>query len=201
MSSALIAIAGPSGSGKTTLAQGIVEALGREEAGLIALDAYYRDLRFLPPDERARQNFDHPDALEWPLIRQHMGALARGERIALPHYDFASHTRTERTECVEAKPYILVEGLFALHDPEMRQLCTKRIFVTNTHDVCLERRAGRDIRERGRTPESVQAQYDATVRPMADAYIFPSAAHAELTLVCAGQTSLLVRQALDYIRS
>ncbi|MCU0227476.1 MAG: uridine kinase [Bryobacterales bacterium] len=173
----VIGIAGASGSGKSCLAQGVAAAL---EAPILALDAYYRDLAHLPLEERARQNFDHPDALDWTLLSRHLQQLRRGEAAPVPCYDFASHTRAVRTSLLRARHVLVVEGILALHQPEIRQQMALRVFVDLDSEECLRRRMERDIRERGRTRACVLRQYQETVRPMDLQFVQPSAALADV---------------------
>ena len=176
----VIAIAGRSGSGKTTLAAELARTLD----GLhFSFDNYYVDLSHLPPDERARQNFDDPALIESSLLAQHVAALSRGEIIARPRYDFSRHIRIPGlTDPVRAGAFLLVEGLFALYFPELLPLYQLRVYVDTPDEVCFARRLRRDVEERGRSPESVREQYDATVRPASMRYVRPSGANADLTI-------------------
>lgn len=176
----VLGIAGCSGSGKTTLAAELARNLGGIH---FPLDHYYRDLSHLPPAERALQNFDDPALIESPLLAAHVAALARGEAIERPLYDFSSHTRIpNRTETVRSSSLLIVEGLFALVYPELLPLYSLRVYVETPDDICFERRLKRDMVERGRTAESVRTQYEATVRPSSVRWVRPSGAHADLTV-------------------
>ncbi len=176
----VLGIAGCSGSGKTTLAAELAHALGGIH---FHLDNYYLDLSHLPFAERARQNFDDPALIEHSLLAAHVAALARGETIDRPVYDFSTHSRVpDRTEQVKAGKSLIVEGLFALYYPALLPLYHLRIYIDTPDGVCFERRMRRDINERGRTPESVKRQYEATVRPSSVAFVRPSAVHANLTV-------------------
>lgn len=193
----MIGIAGCSGSGKTTLARELTTQL---EATLLPLDFYYRDLAHLPPGERALQNFDHPDSLEEPLLVEHVEALASGQAIDRPIYDFSTHTRVaNQTERIAPTRVLLVEGILALHYASLRALYDVSIYVNAPHDLCLMRRIHRDVRERGRTEQSVRDQYDATARPMADLYVLPSAPHASLTVEGTDDLDWSVEQVLRYL--
>jgi uridine kinase len=175
----LIAIAGASGSGKTYLASHIAEALG---APVLSLDAYYLDLGHLTLEERAQWNFDHPDALDWPLLRAQLTALVAGAAVDVPTYDFSTHTRAVQTRRLEPAEYLVIEGIFALHDEAVRALLTLGIFVDYRDSGCLDRRMARDVAERGRTPSCVLAQYTKTVRPMFLEFIEPTRAFADLVI-------------------
>ncbi len=175
----IVGIAGCSGSGKTILARGLRDRL---HARLLPLDAYYRDLAHFAPEQRDRTNFDHPDALESELLLAHLRELAAGRSIDRPCYDFATHTRTAETQRIEPAPVVLVEGILALHFPELRALFALALYVETSDALCLARRIRRDTHERGRTEASVREQYESTARPMAEQYVHPSAVHANLTV-------------------
>ncbi|WP_213806825.1 uridine kinase [Granulicella sp. dw_53] len=176
----VIAIAGCSGSGKTTLARELTTQL---DATLFPLDLYYRDLSRLPHDAREKQNFDHPDSLESELILEHVRALAAGHPVQRPVYDFSTHSRVpNRSETVTPTAVVIVEGILALHYSELVPLYDFSIYVNAPNEVCLNRRIYRDMRERGRTEESVRAQFEATAKPMADLYVLPSQTRATMTV-------------------
>jgi uridine kinase len=194
----VIGIAGASGSGKTTLAA----ELARELDGVyFPIDNYYRDLSHLPFSERAKQNFDDPALIESSLLAAHLAALARGEVIERPLYDFATHTRVlDRTETMRGGSFVLVEGLFALYYPELLLLYQFRIYVDTPDDICFERRMKRDTLERGRMPESVRVQYETTVRPSSLRYVRPSGAHADLVIDGTAALDWKVEQVLAELR-
>ncbi|MGA8042087.1 MAG: AAA family ATPase [Terracidiphilus sp.] len=194
----VLGIAGASGSGKTTLAAELAHTLGGIS---FPLDNYYRDLRHLAPAERARQNFDDPALIESPLLASHVAELARGNPIQRPLYDFSHHIRiADRTETVHPGAFLLVEGLFALYFHELLPLYHLRVYVDTPDTVCFDRRLRRDTQERGRSPESVLQQYEATVRPSGIRYVRPSAAHADLTLDGAAALDWKVEQVLAALR-
>ena len=176
----VIGIAGCSGSGKTTLTR---ELASRLDATLFPLDFYYRDLAQLPLDSRGKPNFDHPGSYESQLLIQHVCALARGEVIQRPVYDFRTHARvTGHFETITPKNVVIVEGILALHYPKLARCYGFSIYVDAPDDVCLIRRIHRDMRERGRTEDSVREQFHAAVQPMAELYVLPSAARAAITV-------------------
>lgn len=172
----VIGIGGASGSGKSTLAAALVSALG--EAGLsLAHDDYYRPLT---PGERANlhlHDFDDPRALDSALLVSHLEALRRGEAIEVPEYAFAAHDR-RGARTVAPREVVVVEGVLLLAVPELRAAVDVCVFVDTPLALCLERRLERDVRERGRTPESVRAQWAATVAPAWSRHVAPSRAHA-----------------------
>ena len=195
----VVGIAGCTGSGKTTL----TAELARSLSGIhFHTDTYYRDLAHLPLEERARQNFAHPSLIEIPLLAAHIAALARGEAIERPLYDFASYTRVldsngiALTETVRPGAYLLIEGIFALHFTELLPFYQLRIYIDTPDEVCFQRRLQRDIAERGRTPEVVRQQYEATVRPSSIAFVRPSAVNADLIVDGTGALDWKVEQIL-----
>jgi uridine kinase len=194
-----LGIAGCSGSGKTTLAAELARTLGGIH---FHLDNYYRDLSHLPLEERMRQNFDDPELIEIALLARHVTALARGQAIERLFYDFSSHTRvTGRTETVAPEPFLIVEGLFALHYPELRPVYQLRVYIDTPDPTCFERRLKRDTEQRGRSPESVRLQYEATVRPASVAFVRPSAEHADLVLDGIGALDWKVERVVTELRN
>ena len=175
----LIAIAGPSCAGKSETAKATARLL---QAPIISLDSYYVKLDHLPYEDRVRFNFDEPAALDHELLLQQLRTLRSGLAIDVPIYDFAAYTRTAAAERVEPAPFVILEGLFVLYWVDVRQLCRTTVYVDAPDDLCLERRKFRDVRERGRTVESVLEQYNHTVRPMAAKYVWPARDVAQLVV-------------------
>lgn len=174
----VVGIAGGSGSGKSTLARQLSAA--EPSAMTVAVDWYYRDLSHLAADERARANFDHPDAIEWELLRRQLRQLRAGRSIQRPVYDFKTHTRTQ-TQLFQATGDLMVlEGILALYDDEVRSMLDLTVFVEAPAAVRLERRMRRDVLERGRTAASVREQFTKTVDPMHRVYVQPTRAFADL---------------------
>lgn len=193
----LIGIAGISGSGKSTVARAVAGVL---RGTIFSLDAYYLDHPGLTYEEKCRINFDHPDSLEGALIVEHLRALAEGRRIERPVYDFSTHSRVTAVEPMDPNPYLIVEGLFSLHWDELLPLYGTKVYLDADHSVCLPRREQRDVTERGRTPESVRRQYEETVRPMADQFIYPTRRHADLILSGTRPLQVSVDAVLGHIR-
>ena len=195
----VLGIAGCSGSGKTTLAAELAHALGGIH---FHLDNYYRDLGHMPFSERILQNFDDPAMIESPLLATQVAALARGEAIERPIYDFATHTRVVgQTERVTPGASLVVEGLFALYYPELLPVYSLRVYIETPDEVCFERRLKRDTEQRGRTHESVRRQYEATVRPSSLAFVRPSAANADLQVDGTGALDWKVERVLTEMRA
>ncbi len=176
----LIGVGGPSGSGKSLLAARVAELLGRPPVTILPLDAYYRDLSRLTTEERARHNFDDPDAIDWPLVEQHLNLLRLSQPILRPEYDFVTHTRLATHQTVAPAQYMLFEGLYALYSSAVRGLLDLKVYVEADDAVCLGRRLERDVRERGRTPESVIEQYRHSVAPMRERYVKPTRVYADV---------------------
>jgi len=178
----VIGVAGGTGSGKTTVAREIVGRVGADRLTYIQHDSYYRDWSSLPRAERDHVNFDHPDSLETDLLIEHLKQLRQGRPIALPIYDFRTHSRTGETRQVEPRPVILLEGILIFVDKALRDLIDVKIFVDTDADLRFIRRLKRDLDERGRTLESVVDQYMATVRPMHLEFVEPSKRYADLII-------------------
>jgi uridine kinase len=178
----IIGIAGGTGSGKTTVANVILERAGAAHIGFVPHDAYYKDLQDLPRFQRESLNFDHPDSLETSLLVEHLRRLRAWEAVEIPVYDFTTHARTARTQRVEPQPIVLVEGILIFAEPELRELFDVKIFVDTAPDVRFIRRLQRDVKDRGRTVESVIRQYETSVRPMHLEFVEPSKRYADVIL-------------------
>jgi len=176
----IIGIAGPSSSGKTALARQVAARL--PGTSIVSLDSYYRAMEEIPLEARKKVNFDHPDSIEWPLLREHLQALREGRPFDEPVYSFSAYARTPRTNRIEPGEFVIVEGLFVLHWPELRDLLDTKVFVETSPSVCFHRRLTRDVAERGRTPESVLEQYRRTVLPSAERFVIPTRSFAGLVV-------------------
>jgi uridine kinase len=185
----LIGIAGGTGSGKTTVAVKLAEALPAGRAALIQQDWYYRDRRHLEPADRARINFDEPDALENDLLLTDLLALKEGRPVACPQYDFSSHTRRAERRPIAPSSIVLVEGILLFAVASLREVFDLRLFVDTDDDVRLLRRVRRDIEERGRDIQSIESQYLGSVRQMHQQHVAPSRAHAHLIIPEGGENA------------
>ncbi|HAD06131.1 MAG TPA: uridine kinase [Anaerolineaceae bacterium] len=197
----VIAIAGGSGSGKTTVATEILKRVGSHRIAYLPHDAYYRDLKDLPPAQRELVNFDHPNSLETSLMIEHIRKLKNWEAIELPVYDFTTHTRTNRTIHIEPQRVILVEGILIFAEPALRELFDVKIFVDTDPDLRFIRRLERDIRERGRTTESVIRQYLNTVRPMHMDFVEPSKRYADVIIPEGGFNTVALDMVISRIET
>ena len=192
----LIGVAGGTGAGKSTLAQKIHEAFPSNSV-LLSQDFYYKPLTHLPVEERAKTNFDHPDSLDFSLMRQQLLALKNNQPIERPVYNFRCHQREEETRTVEPADIIIVEGILLFAVPEIANLFDLKFFIDADEDVRLLRRIGRDLNERARSFESVQAQYLKTVKPMHELFVEPSKKEADMIVPHGGENLV----ALDLIVS
>ncbi len=190
----IVGIAGGTGSGKTTLARKIREGLG-EASNLIQFDWYYRDLSYLPMKDREDVNFDHPSSLESELLVEHLKMLKHGEGVDVPMYDFKTHSRTSETLHIDPLPVIVVEGILLFCFEPLRDMLDIKIFVDTDADIRAFRRIRRDMRERGRTFDSIRKQYYKTVRPMHLEFVEPSKRYADV-IIPEGGSNLI---ALDLI--
>uniref|UniRef100_Q02D78 uridine/cytidine kinase n=1 Tax=Solibacter usitatus (strain Ellin6076) TaxID=234267 RepID=Q02D78_SOLUE len=178
MSAHIIGVAGPSSSGKSELARQLAERL--PGTSIVSLDSYYRGMEEIPLEERKKVNFDHPDSLDWELLHEHLVAIAAGRAFDEPVYSFADYERTTETRRIEPTEFLIVEGLFVLYWPELRKMLDTKVYVQTDSAVCFQRRLSRDVAERGRTPESVREQYERTVRPSAEWFVYPTEKYADL---------------------
>lgn len=184
----LIGITGGSCSGKTAIAQGLSRRFEGNAAAVISMDSYYLDLSHVPEDERALRNFDHPDAIDFDLLMDHLKHLRIGDEILVPAYDFASHARAPRGEAyrlpasTDKRPVVILEGLHAFHREEIRELEDLRVFIDCEPETCLSRRIRRDAIERGRDPEFIRRQWAETVTPMYRMFVEPARAFAHVII-------------------
>ena len=186
MKPVIIGVAGGTASGKTTVSDAILERVGRQHIIYLQHDSYYRDLSYLPLEERTKLNFDHPDALETELLVSHLRQLQAGEPVEVPIYDFATYRRSQETRRIEPRRVILLEGLLIFVDKELREMMDVKLYVDTDADLRFIRRLQRDIQERGRTMESVIHQYLTTVRPMHLEFVEPSKRYADIIITSGG---------------
>ncbi len=175
----IIGIAGGSGSGKTTLCENIIAHFG-DSIAVLRHDDYYKAHPDLPYSEREKLNYDHPHAFDNDLLVAHIDLLKAGQAVDCPTYDYTIHNRSELTRRVESRPVILLEGILIFEHPALRDRLDMKIFVDTDADVRILRRLVRDVKERGRTLESVVSQYLTTVKPMHEAFVEPSKKYADI---------------------
>lgn len=195
-----VGVAGGSGSGKSTVVERIMGGLAPNPVTLIHHDAYYFDYGHLTLEKRASINFDHPNSLETSLLIEHLDALARREPVALPLYDFKTHTRTDRTQPAAPTPVVILDGILVLADRDIRERLDIKIFVDTDADVRFIRRLGRDMEHRGRTLESVVRQYERTVRPMHLEFVEPSKRYADIIVPVGGANEVAIDMLVTKLR-
>jgi uridine kinase len=200
MGGILIGVCGGTGSGKTTIARKIIEAVGPERVIFLQQDAYYKDLSHLSLEERHQVNFDHPNSLDFSLLIEHARTLLGGSPIEQPVYNFATHTRTGKHQRIEPRPIVLIDGILIFAEEGLREMMDLKVFVDTEADLRFIRRLERDIRERGRTAETVVHQYLATVRPMHMELVEPSRRHADIIIPEGGHNQISIELIAAWIR-
>lgn len=193
-------VAGGTGSGKTTVARKILQAVGAEQIAHLPHDAYYRELSDLSKGERDLVNFDHPDSLETELMIAHVKELVAGRPVQMPVYDFSHHRRTGETVQINPSPVVLVEGILIFTNAELRSLMDIKLYVDVDADVRFVRRLQRDVKERGRSVESVTKQYLETVRPMHLQFVEPSKRYADVILPRGGRNQVAINMVVSQLR-
>ena len=189
----IIGIAGGSASGKTSISRRLKEQFDNEGSVLIIRqDDYYKDQSDKPMEERVRTNYDHPFAFDNDLLIQHIHDLTEGKTIEKPTYDYVNHTRSDITETCHPCDVLILEGLFVLEDEQIRDLLDIKIFVDTDADVRFIRRLVRDVKERGRSVDSVVSQYMDTVRPMHEQFIEPSKRYADIIIPEGGHNMVAI---------
>ena len=180
--SKIILIGGGSASGKTFVLRKVLEKIPADKITVISIDDYYKDFSVLPMEERAKVNFDHPKAFDWKLMNEQIKALKNGQTIEKPVYDFTIHGRSPKTEKVVPKELIVIEGIMALVNKDLRTMGDLKVYINCSRERRLVRRIDRDQKERGRTYESIIEQYFSTVLPMYEEIIAPSQYYADLII-------------------
>lgn len=185
----IIGIAGGTGSGKTTLTRRVAEHFG-DDVVVVYHDDYYKAHNELTYDQRCQLNYDSPDAFDNELFIQHLKMLKDGQSVLCPVYDYTIHNRSDETKVIEPRKVIVVEGILIFHDPKVCELMDIKIFVDTDADVRVLRRIKRDIRDRGRTLESVTQQWLDTVKPMHELYVQPSRKMADVIIPEGGKNAV-----------
>jgi uridine kinase len=188
----VIGVAGGSGSGKTSVTKAIIESFKDHSVLMLEQDYYYKDQSELPFEERLKTNYDHPLAFDNNLLINHIEKLLRYESIEKPVYDYSLHTRSTDVITVEPKNVIILEGILILEDPRLRELMDIKLFVDTDADLRIIRRLSRDIKERGRTLDSVIDQYINVVRPMHNQFIEPTKRYADVIIPEGGQNHVAI---------
>ena len=195
----VIGIAGGTGSGKTTLMKNLMGEFG-DRITVMSHDNYYRAHNDLPYEERCKLNYDEPAAFETELMVKHLEALRRGESVDCPVYDFTVHNRSDQVIHLEPKSVIMVEGILIFENKALRDQMDIKIFVDTDADIRLCRRIKRDVNKRGRSLESVLAQYQQTVKPMHERYVEPSKKYADLVVPEGGKNLVALNMITGHIQ-
>ncbi len=196
----IIGIAGGTGSGKTTVVRKIFESLPMGEVVLLPQDSYYKDSSHVPDDQKQNINFDHPNAFDWPLLSQQVAQLRRGESIEQPTYSYLTCSRLPETIHIEPREVIIIEGILALCDPELRAMMDLKVFVDADPDERLIRVIQRDVVERGRTAEAVMERYTRVLKPMHQQFIEPCKRYADLIVPEGGNNQVAIDILTMYIK-
>ena len=195
-----IGIAGGTGSGKTTITRRIVKEFGGD-VSVIYHDNYYKAHDEMPYSERCKLNYDHPDAFDTELMIEHIKALKRGENVLCPVYDYTVHNRSDKTVEIRPARVLIVEGILIFADRQLRDEMDIKLFVDTDADVRILRRIVRDVRDRGRSLESVVNQYLNTVKPMHEQFVEPSKRCADVIIPEGGRNAVALSMVMERIRA
>lgn len=199
MNTILLGIAGGTGSGKTTLADKLVDSFGRDEVSILRHDNYYKRHDEMCYEDRTKLNYDHPDAFDTELLCEHIRALKRGFEIQMPLYDYSVHNRSDRTVSVAPAPVIVLEGILIFAEPSLCELMDIKVFVDTDADVRILRRIVRDVKERGRSLDSVIDQYLTTVKPMHEQFVEPSKRRADIIIPEGGENAVALEMLIQRV--
>ena len=196
----LIGIAGGTGSGKTTLANKVVESFGRDEVSILRHDNYYKRHDDMSYEERCELNYDHPDAFDTELLCEHIKELKQGKAIEMPVYDYTVHNRSDEILVVNPAPVIVLEGILIFAEPSLCELMDIKDFVDTDADVRILRRILRDVKERGRSLDSVISQYLTTVKPMHEQFVEPSKRRADIIIPEGGNNIVALQMLIERVK-
>jgi uridine kinase len=199
METLILGIAGGTGSGKTTLTRRLMDHFG-DDVSVVYHDNYYKRHDELTYDQRAALNYDHPAAFDTDLMIQHLAALRWGEPIQCPVYDYTVHNRSEETVEIHPTKVVIVEGILIFENQDLRDMMDIKIFVDTDADVRILRRILRDVKERGRSLDSVVEQYLTTVKPMHEQFVQPSRQYADIVIPEGGHNMVALELLVERIR-
>lgn len=200
MNTILLGIAGGTGSGKTTLANKLVDSFGNDEVSILRHDNYYKRHDEMNYEERSQLNYDHPDAFDTELLCEHIKALKEGRPIQMPVYDYTIHNRSDETIQVNPAPVIVLEGILIFAEPDLCELMDIKVFVDTDADVRILRRIIRDVKERGRSLDSVVGQYLTTVKPMHEQFVEPSKRRADIIIPEGGENVVALEMLIQRVK-
>jgi uridine kinase len=196
----IVGIAGGTGSGKTTVVKKITSNLSKNGIALIPQDSYYKDNSHLPLEDRQKINFDHPNAIEWDLLIDHVKKLKSGVAVGQPIYSYLTCTRASETIQVQPQNVIIIEGILCLANPELRAIMDLKVFVHADADDRLTRVMRRDIVERGRSIDVVLDRYEKTVKPSHEQFIEPTKRFADIIVPQGGENKIAIQILTHYIK-
>lgn len=199
METVIIGIAGGSGSGKTTLTNRLWKQFGPDEVSVINHDSYYKRHDELPYEERCKLNYDHPDSFDTALLVEHLQELRAGRPVEVPVYDYTIHNRSEKTVTVYPAPVVIVEGILIFSSQDLCDLMDMKVYVDTDADVRILRRIMRDVKQRGRTLDSVVEQYLTTVKPMHEQFVEPSKRKADLIVPEGGRNQVALQLLIKWV--
>tara|TARA_B100001142_G_C14337949_1_gene656666 strand:- start:140 stop:775 length:636 start_codon:yes stop_codon:yes gene_type:complete len=188
----IIGISGGTGSGKTRFTKELIERCDSNYVIYISQDSYYKDLSHMSYEERCNVNFDSPDSIDFNELYRDIKKLTDNNDADIPIYDYKRHKRMQETKKIKSKPIIIIEGIFSLYTPKVRDLIDCKIFVDTPADLRILRRAKRDINKRGRTIESIFLQYIKTVKPMHEKFIEPTKSYADIIVKDGGKNKMAI---------
>ena len=200
MDNILIGIAGGSGSGKTTLANKLVECFGSDEVSILRHDNFYKRHDDITYEERTRLNYDHPDAFDTELLSEHIRMLKSGQPVQMPVYDYTVHNRSDEVVEVLPSPVIVLEGILIFAEKTLCDLMDIKVFVDTDADVRILRRILRDVKQRGRSLDSVVNQYLSTVKPMHEQFVEPSKRQADVIIPDGGYNRVALDMLIQRVR-
>ena len=179
----IIAITGGSGSGKTFLSDKIIKKIGENKILKIEVDSYYKNLIHLEMKDREKNNFDHPNAFEFDLLYKHLNKIKNLRKIDVPIYDYKTHTRKNKFHTIKRiHTILLLEGIFSIYEKNIRDMISLSVFIDTPNSIRKKRRILRDRKDRNRTLESIQNQYDRTVEPMYKKYVEPTKKYSNIII-------------------
>jgi len=196
----MIGVAGGTCSGKTTVSEKLADLAGDGRLALIKLDSYYVSHDDQPLETREKANYDHPDAFDWQLLNDHLAALSHGSTVPVPIYDYTNHRRSGAVRMVPPANIVVVEGILVLYEPTLRERFDLKVYIDTDADLRFIRRLQRDVAERGRTTESIIAQYLDSVRPAHEQFIEPSKRHADVIFPQGGMNAPAIDVLLARVR-
>lgn len=200
MNTILLGIAGGTGSGKTTLTNKLIDSFGEDEVSILRHDNYYRRHDEMCYEERSKLNYDHPDAFDTELLCEHIQLLKQGKCIEMPVYDYSIHNRSDKTILVNPAPVIVLEGILIFAEQSLCELMDIKVFVDTDADVRILRRIVRDVKDRGRSLDSVISQYLTTVKPMHEQFVEPSKRRADIIIPEGGENIVALDMLIQRVR-